>query len=69
MSDDLEDRIKRRAHQIWEEEGRPDGRHDEHWMRALEEFADEPVVLPGGATSAPPEQSQRQTQFAREDYE
>jgi len=29
-----EDRIRARAHQIWEEEGRPEGRSDEHWERA-----------------------------------
>jgi len=69
MTGDHEDAIKQRAHQIWEEEGRPEGRHEEHWMRALEEMADTPAVLPGGGTSAPPAQSQGQTQFAREDYE
>lgn len=29
-----EERIRCRAHQLWEEEGRPDGRHDDHWERA-----------------------------------
>ncbi|MBV9704011.1 MAG: DUF2934 domain-containing protein, partial [Methylobacteriaceae bacterium] len=28
---DIEDRIRARAHQIWEEEGRPEGRDREHW--------------------------------------
>jgi hypothetical protein len=32
MSDD--DKIKARAHQIWEREGRPHGRHHEHWEEA-----------------------------------
>ena len=26
--------IRARAHQIWEEEGRPDGREQEHWDQA-----------------------------------
>ena len=26
--------IKARAHAIWEEEGRPEGRDREHWQRA-----------------------------------
>lgn len=29
-----EHRIRLRAYEIWEEEGRPDGRADEHWMMA-----------------------------------
>jgi hypothetical protein len=29
-----EERIRARAHQIWEEEGRPEGRSDAHWERA-----------------------------------
>lgn len=33
-----EDRIRSRAYQIWEEEGRPEGRHDEHWYRARAEL-------------------------------
>ena len=38
MSQDYEDRIRQRAHSIWENEGRPDGRHWEHWQRAREEL-------------------------------
>jgi hypothetical protein len=30
----VHDRIKRRAYALWEEEGRPDGRAEEHWSRA-----------------------------------
>jgi hypothetical protein len=30
-----EDEIKRRAHQIWEQEGRPDGRHFQNYMDAV----------------------------------
>lgn len=33
-----EDAIRARAYQIWEEEGRPEGRHELHWQRALEWF-------------------------------
>ncbi len=28
------ERVKTKAHEIWEREGRPDGRHDEHWRQA-----------------------------------
>src|ERR1700759_5726783 len=34
-----EDRIRARAHQIWEETGRPDGRAAEHWEMAVNEIA------------------------------
>ena len=30
--------IARLAHRYYEEEGRPDGRADEHWLRAEQEF-------------------------------
>ncbi len=33
---ETESAIRARAHQIWEEEGRPNGRHDIHWQRACE---------------------------------
>lgn len=36
-----EDRIRRHAYEIWEREGRPMGRHDEHWRMAEEELARE----------------------------
>jgi hypothetical protein len=34
----LDDRIAIRAKQIWEEEGQPVGRADEHWFRAKNEL-------------------------------
>ncbi|GGF51627.1 hypothetical protein GCM10007301_08870 [Azorhizobium oxalatiphilum] len=30
----IEDRVRDRAHQLWEEEGRPEGRGDLHWAMA-----------------------------------
>jgi hypothetical protein len=36
-----EQRIRERAHQIWEREGRPEGKSDEHWQRAQAEIAAE----------------------------
>ena len=37
--DALNERIRRRAHAIWEREGRPEGREDAHWGLASEEIA------------------------------
>ena len=39
MSD--EERIRRRAHEIWESEGQPEGRHEEHWTQAHREVEQE----------------------------
>ncbi|WP_245455952.1 DUF2934 domain-containing protein [Mesorhizobium sp. M7A.F.Ca.US.008.03.1.1] len=36
--DSREEKIKRRAHEIWEQEGRPAGREQEHWDRAVQEI-------------------------------
>ncbi|TIY01229.1 MAG: DUF2934 domain-containing protein [Mesorhizobium sp.] len=35
---DREERIRRRAHEIWEREGRPEGREREHWDQAVQEI-------------------------------
>jgi hypothetical protein len=40
MNRSHEEEIRRRAHQIWEEEGRPDGKEGEHWERAAREVGD-----------------------------
>ncbi|WP_214475574.1 DUF2934 domain-containing protein [Mesorhizobium sp. dw_380] len=36
--DTREERIKRRAYEIWEREGRPTGREQEHWDQAVQEI-------------------------------
>ena len=45
-----ERRIRVRAHQIWEDEDRPDGRDLDHWARAAEEVDAEG---PSGTGQAP----------------
>jgi len=34
MQDNLEHLIRARAHQLWEQEGRPEGRAEDHWYEA-----------------------------------
>ena len=34
MANDLETRIRERAHQMWLDEGRPEGKADSHWELA-----------------------------------
>jgi hypothetical protein len=46
-----EDRIRRRAYEIWEQEGRPHGRDWDHWTRAAQEIEKEGVA-PEAANSA-----------------
>ncbi|WP_129793836.1 DUF2934 domain-containing protein [Sphingosinicella sp. CPCC 101087] len=41
MSDDREQRVKQRAYEIWEQSGRPSGRHDDHWDQAQRELEEE----------------------------
>lgn len=50
-------RIRARAYDLWERDGRPDNRHLEHWAQALREIAEEdaeedavggPVTRPKG---------------------
>lgn len=38
-----EERIRERAYLLWLEEGQPEGKHAEHWERARELLALEPV--------------------------
>ncbi|KHK90893.1 DUF2934 domain-containing protein [Novosphingobium malaysiense] len=35
---DKDQRIRERAHALWEQEGRPHGRHDAHWDQARQEI-------------------------------
>jgi hypothetical protein len=35
MIDDMEERIRQRAHQLWEQAGRPEGFAEQHWEQAL----------------------------------
>ncbi|HYD32913.1 MAG TPA: DUF2934 domain-containing protein [Azospirillaceae bacterium] len=39
MYQEDEERIRKRAYEIWEREGRPEGRADAHWDMAREEIA------------------------------
>ena len=35
--DDKEQRLRDRAYKIWEDAGRPDGSHEDHWKQAEEQ--------------------------------
>jgi len=38
VTDDRQERIRRRAHAIWEQAGRPEGAHQQHWDQATAEI-------------------------------
>jgi hypothetical protein len=39
MAKDKHEQIRDRAHQIWEDEGMPDGGDVRHWLQAVDELA------------------------------
>jgi hypothetical protein len=43
---DHERAVSHRAYAIWEEEGRPDGKHLEHWQQALTDIERQREVPP-----------------------
>ena len=54
-----EERIRRQAYQIWLDEGKPEGRHKEHWAQAArivevwDELAKGDETGAAGVTGAP----------------
>jgi len=62
MSLDVENKIRLRAYAIWEREGRPEGRHVEHWFLAQREIERETAQaaaasgISGGESPAEQEQ-------------
>ncbi len=51
MDKDLEERIRTRAYEIWEREGRS-GNPEDHWLRAERELRDTPQDSGGIAVEA-----------------
>ena len=51
MTQPTEQEIKRRAYEIWERHGRPEGKEDEFWQQAEQELRNEdkssPISTPG----------------------
>lgn len=55
MNDDRSRRVQGRAYAIWEEQGRPHGRHDDHWRQAERELGEGPSTgAPAGAPGDAP---------------
>ena len=72
MADDRAKRIAERAYQLWEQEGRPEGRDREHWMEAERSLDGSGAVEPAqslpntGASSSRASQSPAGAETARQ---
>ena len=73
MADDRQERIRNRAHQIWQEEGQPAGHHDRHWHQAAADIdredagqsAKKPTKKAAGAGKAKAEPKEAQGKVAK----
>ncbi|WP_142847050.1 DUF2934 domain-containing protein [Telmatospirillum sp. J64-1] len=45
----VEEQIRRRAYELWEDQGRPAGREHEHWLQAEREILGQGGEVSGGA--------------------
>ena len=55
MAEDPEDQIRRRAFEIWQREGAPEGLDEQHWLQAEREIAEaeaSSTVLPTESSRA-----------------
>jgi hypothetical protein len=53
MNTAIEERIRSRAYELWESEGRPHGREIDHWLQAVQELAAEKERSTVGVATAP----------------
>lgn len=51
MNTAIEERIRSRAYELWEAEGRPEGREVDHWLQAAQEVAAERETTAVGAAT------------------
>ncbi len=51
MQGDREERIRRRAYDLWEREGKPEGRGDAHWAQACAEIDEEDRASAGASST------------------
>lgn len=62
---DRDERIRQRAYEIWEREGRPGGMEEKHWHQAAEEIAAEEGRTPASPAKrrAPSTRKPKDTKF------
>jgi hypothetical protein len=55
MNRDLDEGvIRERAHALWEADGRPEGRQEEHWFKALTELTRTSIAKPNATRARRP---------------
>ncbi|MFO1148265.1 MAG: DUF2934 domain-containing protein [Alsobacter sp.] len=68
MSHELEARIREKAYELWESEGRPAGRDQDFWLRAEREIIEQPIsaakALARTVASAVTKRSRKKSQAA-----
>jgi hypothetical protein len=52
MEPEIEEKIRERAYAIWKQEGRPDGKHLQHWLKAKRLVADDAALAMAKAVLA-----------------
>ena len=52
MDQEQHRRVEQRAYALWQAEGQPDGRHEEHWQRAVREVEVEETASVGSKRAA-----------------
>jgi hypothetical protein len=68
MEQGLDQRIRRRAYEIWEALGRPDGDSDQHWLNAERELLEAsmaPLTRTVPKKTSAPRKTSRQAKLAR----
>lgn len=71
MAAERDNKIRQRAHQLWEDEGRPEGRHAEHWDQASSEIGDDDIPPAPRLQEDPPEGDRDtiESELARRQYD
>lgn len=69
MDDHREDVVRARAKEIWEAEGKPEGRDDEFWFRAAEEFDAGRLMTAEPETPAPHEHHENSADHVHDQHD
>ena len=67
MTPARENQIAERSYQIWEREGKPEGKHLQHWFQAISELegASAPAKAPSRARRSPDAAKTRRPRTSR----
>lgn len=55
----MEDQIKRRAYELWEADGRPHGKDQDYWFKAMAEIAAAALTATAAAVKPPRKRAPR----------